>query len=68
MIATGGLSYPHTGSTGDGQVIAKSFGHKIIPMKPALTPLKIKNYELVDMSGTSFEDLSYTLWRWQEKK
>lgn len=67
VIATGGLSYPHTGSTGDGQVIAKSFGHKIIPMKPALTPLKIKNYELVDMSGTSFEDLSYTLWRGGKK-
>lgn len=63
VIATGGLSYPHTGSTGDGQVMAKSLGHKIVPMKPALTPLKIKNYELVDMSGTSFEDLSYTLWR-----
>lgn len=63
VVATGGLSYPHTGSTGDGQVWAKSLGHKIIPMKPALTPLKIKNYELADMSGTSFEDLSYTLWR-----
>lgn len=63
VVATGGLSYPHTGSTGDGQVWAKSLGHKITPMKPALTPLKIKNYELVDMSGTSFEDLSYTLWR-----
>ncbi|MFQ7058093.1 MAG: hypothetical protein ACLRQX_05760 [Turicibacter sanguinis] len=36
-------------------------------MKPALTPLKIKNYELVDMSGTSFEDLSYTLWRGGKK-
>ena len=67
VVATGGLSYPHTGSTGDGQVWAKSLGHKIIPMKPALTPLKIKNYELADMSGTSFEDLSYTLWR-DEKK
>lgn len=63
VVATGGLSYPHTGSTGDGQVFAKALGHKIVPMKPALTPLKIKNYELADMSGTSFEDLSYSLWR-----
>ena len=67
VVATGGLSYPHTGSTGDGLVWAKSLGHKIIPTKPALTPLKIKNYELVDMSGTSFEDLSYTLWRGGKK-
>ena len=63
VVATGGLSYPHTGSTGEGLVWAKSFGHKIIPTKPALTPLKIKNYELSDMSGTSFEELPYTLWR-----
>lgn len=67
IVATGGLSYPHTGSTGEGYVWAKSLGHKIIPTKPALTPLKIKNYELSDMSGTSFEELSYTLWR-QGKK
>ena len=67
VVATGGLSYPHTGSTGDGLIWAKSLGHKIIPTKPALTPLKIKNYELVDMSGTSFEDLSYTLWRGGKK-
>ena len=63
VVATGGLSYPHTGSTGDGFVWAKTFGHKIVPTKPALTPLKIKNYELSDMSGTSFEELPYTLWR-----
>ncbi len=67
VVATGGLSYPHTGSTGDGLVWAKSFGHKIIPTKPALTPLKIKNYELVDMSGTSFEELPYTHWRGGKK-
>ncbi|MDE5977464.1 MAG: NAD(P)/FAD-dependent oxidoreductase [Turicibacter sp.] len=67
VVATGGLSYPHTGSTGDGLVFAKAFGHKIVPTKPALTPLKIKNYELAEMSGTSFEELSYTLWRGGKK-
>ncbi|HAX72268.1 MAG TPA: NAD(P)/FAD-dependent oxidoreductase [Firmicutes bacterium] len=67
VIATGGITYQNTGSTGDGYPMAKSFGHKIIPTKPALTPLKIKNYELVDMSGTSFENLSYTLWRNNKK-
>lgn len=67
VVATGGLSYPHTGSTGDGFIFAKQFGHKIVPTKPALTPLKIKNYAWADLSGTSFEALSYTLWR-QGKK
>lgn len=67
VVATGGLSYPHTGSTGDGYVFAKRFGHKIIPTKPALTPLKIKNYEWSDLSGTSFEALSYTHWRGGKK-
>ena len=67
VMATGGLSYPHTGSTGDGYVFAKQFGHKIVPTKPALTPLKIKNYALADLSGTSFEELSYTHWRGGKK-
>ncbi|MCL1950317.1 MAG: NAD(P)/FAD-dependent oxidoreductase [Turicibacter sp.] len=63
VLATGGLSYPVTGSTGDGFVWAKSMGHKIVPTKPALTPLKIKDYAMADMSGQSFTDLGYTLWR-----
>ena len=67
IVATGGMSYPHTGSTGDGQRFAKALGHKIAPMKPALTPLKIKNFTLVDLAGQSFKELTYTLWR-QGKK
>lgn len=67
IVATGGMSYPHTGSTGDGQRFAKGLDHKITPMKPGLTPLKIKNYALSDLSGQSFEHLTYTLWR-QGKK
>jgi len=63
VVATGGMSYPHTGSTGDGQVWAKELGHKIVPMKPALTPLKVKNYALADLSGQSCENLTFTHWR-----
>lgn len=39
LIATGGLSYPGTGSTGDGYRLAKSVGHKVIPVRPALIPV-----------------------------
>ena len=63
VIATGGLSYPNTGSTGDGYVWAKDLGHKIMPTKPALTSLKIKNYALASLSGQSFPNATYTHWR-----
>lgn len=63
IVATGGLSYPQTGSTGDGHIWAKALGHKIVPTKPALTSLKIKNYQLADLSGQSFANATYTHWR-----
>lgn len=44
IIATGGMSYPATGSTGDGYDFAKSLGHKISPCFPSLTALVPKNY------------------------
>lgn len=44
IVATGGLSYKSTGSSGDGYVIAKSFGHKIVPCFPSLTALVPKSY------------------------
>jgi len=39
IIATGGASYPGTGSTGDGYRLAKAVGHSIVPVRPALVPL-----------------------------
>jgi hypothetical protein len=39
IIATGGLSYPLTGSTGDGYTLAKSAGHTVTPLSPSLVPL-----------------------------
>lgn len=40
ILATGGASYPATGSTGDGYRLAESVGHKIVPIRPALVPLE----------------------------
>ncbi len=40
ILATGGLSYPGTGSTGDGYRMAKQLGHSITPLKPSLVPLE----------------------------
>ena len=48
IIATGGLSYPMTGSTGDGYSWAGLFGHKVTPCFPSLTALVPKGYKVMD--------------------
>ncbi len=67
IIATGGMSYTNTGSTGDGYVFGKNLGHSIIKPLPALTPLYIKDYPFKDLSGISFENVPITLWRGNKK-
>ncbi|WP_129410040.1 NAD(P)/FAD-dependent oxidoreductase [Marinitoga lauensis] len=53
ILATGGKSFPALGTKGDGYNFAKKFGHNIIHPKPALTPLIIKDFNLIDLAGTS---------------
>ena len=60
IIATGGMSYPTTGSTGDGYVFAKSLGHKISPCFPSLTALVPKNYTNA-YHGISLKNVSVQL-------
>ncbi len=64
IIATGGRSYPATGSTGDGYILARSAGHKIVPARPSLVPLetdenilkRLKGLELRNVRGTILID------------
>lgn len=58
IIATGGLSYPLTGSTGDGYKFAKNFSHKIVDPRPGLCPIKIKDKDLVPLNGISLKNVS----------
>lgn len=58
VIATGGLSYPLTGSTGDGYKFAKNFSHKIIKPRPGLCPIKIKDRDLNPLNGISLKNIS----------
>ena len=51
ILATGGLSYPSTGSTGDGYAMAKSLGHSIVKTYPALTGLTTKESWVRDVQG-----------------
>jgi predicted Rossmann fold flavoprotein len=60
IIATGGLSYPQTGSTGDGYKFAQKFGHTIIEPKPALVPLAIKENWPRKLAGTALPAVKIT--------
>ena len=55
IIATGGLSYPGTGSTGDGYKWAKLFGHNVTPCFPSLTALVPKGYKIIDRPETDLK-------------
>ena len=62
-VATGGITYPLTGSTGDGLSFAKSLGHRIKDVGPALTAVAIQNYSFATLSGISFTDVIISLIR-----
>ena len=55
IIATGGLSYPMTGSTGDGYRWAEAFGHSLVPCFPSLTALVPKGYKVLDGKETDLK-------------
>ncbi len=62
IVATGGVSYPQTGSTGDGYEIAKSFGHTIIEPKPSLVPLNVHEGWCSDLQGLSLRNSAVTVY------
>lgn len=57
IIATGGLSYPSTGSTGDGFNFAKKLGHTVTPLKPSLVPFNLKGSEYRELQGLSLKNV-----------
>jgi len=60
IIATGGASYPATGSTGDGYGLAESAGHKIVPIRPALVPLETAGDVARRLQGLSLRNVTVT--------
>ena len=58
IIATGGMSYPKTGSTGDGYILAKQAGHIIIEPKPSLVPLNIHEGFCEQLMGLSLKNVA----------
>ena len=62
IIATGGASYPGTGSSGDGYKLAKSVGHKIVDIRPALVPLIAKESDISQLQGLSLRNVKLSVY------
>jgi predicted Rossmann fold flavoprotein len=61
ILATGGKSYPRTGSTGDGYRLAESLGHTIVPVRPALVPLVTEDSKVHRMAGLELRNIQVRL-------
>lgn len=58
VVATGGLSYPLTGSTGDGYTLAKQAGHTVTELCPSLVPVTVKEGWCSELQGLSLKNIS----------
>lgn len=64
LLATGGLSYPTTGSTGDGYRMAADVGHTLVPTRASLVPVEVKEQaECASLMGLSLRNVTLTLTR-----
>lgn len=61
IVATGGVSYPLTGSTGDGYELAKQVGHTVTELKPALVPLVCHEGFCMDLQGLSLKNVEISV-------
>ena len=62
IVATGGVSYPSTGSTGDGYRLARQAGHGVKPALPALVPIETRESWPANLMGLSLKNVSLTAW------
>ncbi len=62
LIATGGKSYPATGSTGEGYKLAKQAGHNITEVHPALVPIEVNGEIPARLEGLSLKNVNLSLW------
>ena len=68
IVATGGVSYPSTGSTGDGYRMAEAAGHSVKPALPALVPVETLERWPVNLMGLSLRNVRLTAWEKRGKK
>ena len=67
ILATGGLSYPSTGSTGDGIKWARNCGHSVVECRPALVPLNITEEWVKELQGLSLKNVGLVLHNGKKK-
>lgn len=67
IVCTGGLSYPSTGSTGDGYRFAAAAGHNVIPPKPALVGIDVKDDFRSSLQGVSLKNVTLSAMRGDKK-
>lgn len=68
IIATGGMSYPLTGSTGDGYKMAEKLGHTVTELKPSLVPLTVHEGFCERLSGLSLKNIILSVFEEGKKK
>ncbi len=62
ILATGGMSYPNTGSTGDGYTLAKKLGHSVTDIQPSLVPLNIHEGFCTALMGLSLKNVTLSVY------
>lgn len=67
IVATGGISYPSTGATGDGYRMAEESGHKMVSPTPALVPMELKEPWVRDLQGLSLRNVRMSVTRGKKK-
>ncbi len=67
IVATGGLSYPSTGSTGDGYRMAESAGHTVTECTPSLVPFNVKEQWVKELQGLSLKNTAITIYNGKKK-
>jgi len=68
ILATGGMSYPLTGSTGDGYKMAEELGHTVTKLKPSLVPLTIHEGFCTRLAGLSLKNVTLSVFEEGKKK
>jgi len=67
IICTGGMSYPNTGSTGDGYKWSRQMGHTITDLSPSLTPIIVKEKYVKDLEGLSLANVAISIYQGKKK-
>lgn len=67
IVATGGISYPSTGSTGDGYRMAEESGHALVECTPSLVPFETKEDWIKDLQGLSLRNVTVSIYHGKKK-